>query len=134
MSWDVDITHETLPDPQESIMAFASSKGSILRIIYDQFGISPKEWTSEFAITSFKWLIKNIDLGNDGIFNDDWCVDADMQWSKGRESHESYDDLASFIPDTYEQWTGKLKRDDMRKTAIRFLLYYIAGYTVKFEW
>jgi len=134
MSWSVEITHETLPDPDEPIVSFCSCMGSILRIIYDEFRISPTEWTKENAITSLKWLINNIDSGAAERFDDKWCVAADMQWSKGKESHADYDTLSGFIPDTYEEWTGKNKRANMRQTAIRFLLYYIAGYNVKFEW
>jgi hypothetical protein len=134
LGWD--IIHDTLPDPQERVSAFSSSQGSILRIIYDEFKISPTEWTRETAISGLKWLIKNIDLGNDGIFNDAWCVEADMKWSKGRESREAFEPFRrlSNPPFAYEEYTGRNKRSSMRETAIRFLLYYIAGYNVKFEW
>lgn len=36
--------------------------------------------------------------------------------------------------DTYESYTGYIKRERLREDAQRFYLYYKAGYNVNFNW
>jgi hypothetical protein len=134
MSWSVDIAHNNLPDPDEPIVSFCSCDGNFLRAIYFKTSISPSLWTREFAIEQLQWFISEIDKGDCGDFNDSWCVESDQKWSKGRESQESYNEFRDFIKLSYQQWTGIEKRRDMRNVAMRFLLYYIAGYNIEFIW
>ena len=141
MSWSVSVTSpETLdlPDVNEPIISFSSCAGNICSSVAEMKGKHLSAMDRDEAITALKDLIKEIDKQNDGIFTDRYAVDSDKQWSDGKETttdwlkFEPYLDKMPFK--TYEQYCGYSLRERVRKTAVRFFLYYTAGYEVTFRW
>ena len=132
-----------LPDPQEPISSFANVPGNIMTapevIGCARLDDIPAVNTASSAhVQVLTQLIAELDKGNEGKFSDQWCVDTDLRWSSGREMREAWHQIASYMP-----WTGKyesertywgcLKRDQLRKDAMRFLLYYLAGYEIRWS-
>lgn len=84
-----------LPDVDESIVSFSSCPGNMLSAIRD-LGLGNLAYirNRDVAISAITKLIDELDKGNTGYFNDDYCVAA----------------------------------------AVRFFLYYKAGYEISYEW
>jgi len=138
MSWSVTVTSPTLPDVQEPIFSFSSCPGNICSSVIEMKGKHLSDMSRKEAIKALKDLIKELDKENDGIFTDSYAVDSDKQWSDGKETttdwlkFEPYIDKMPFK--TYEQYCGYSFRERVRITAVRFFLYYTAGYEVNFKW
>ena len=145
MGYSVTIEHEILPDVNEPIVSFSSCRGNILMATEDLMGkrLSHIKTNNE-AIVALMNLVVELDKGEEGIFNSCYFVEADNQWSNGRESKDAWDktiplrenDYFKNLPQymNYESYTGYIGRDNLRKDAIRFLLYYKSGYNIKYEW
>lgn len=62
------------------------------------------------AVNALKDVILEIDKGNEGIFNNGYCVNADMLWSKGRETTEKWNGYKAHLDrmpfKTYEEFCG----------------------------
>jgi hypothetical protein len=131
MSWDIYITHPELPDPNEPIISIGTGPSAFPGAIKDKTGVDPKDWQPDFAITELKWFIAECDKRDKGQFNNLWCVAL-----KDREADADWDKYCHFLSRThsYTTWIGQTIRSRMREAAMRFLLYYVAGYEIKYEW
>lgn len=147
MGWSISVTMPEGNHPlsgqavDEKIVSMASSPGSLI-CVTEQLGFprlshceSPEQCMEALAA-----VIQELDKGDQGLFDNDWAVDADRQWSNGRESCGSWASIAENkdqlppLMNTYESWTGHWKRSQLRQDAERFYLYYLAGCDVEFEW
>jgi hypothetical protein len=142
MSVDITITPPLgFPDPKESISSFARCPGNIMmateEIGHERLDRIKYPEESKKALID---VIAEIDKGNDGKFNDGWCEEADRRWSDGKEAEESWRTYGSPLLSwggpvpwkNKKQYWGVTVRDRLRKEAVRFLLYYTAGYQI--EW
>ena len=126
---------------REVIASMASCPGNIA-MAPEALGLKrlPHLETREQCIEALGLVIRELDKGNDGVFNDQWCVEADKRWSGGRESTSEWEraePVVHHLPEsyqTYEGYTGQSKRNQLMEDAQRFYLYYRAGMDVSFEW
>jgi len=85
-------------------------------------------------------VILELQKGNDGKFNDAWCLECDQKWSGLRESTQAWQkaaDIAHLLPEgykTFEGYTGQNKRQQLLEDAQRFYMYYRAGMKVLMKW
>lgn len=144
MSWDIDITGP-LPDPKEPIASICLSEGSLV-LVTEKVGFKRLAYIKdrEEAISALIAVITELDKGNEGIFNDDWCEYCDMQWSNGREMEENWSGWETILSrargelnlpfkDKKTCW-GNHKRTQLRSDAVRFMLYYKSGYDITYTW
>jgi hypothetical protein len=137
MGWSITVTPpEGMPDVDEPISGMSSCSGNIYSSLIDLSGKRLKELTRDEAIQSLKDMIAECDKEGEGFFTDDYAVKSDIQWSEGRETRKDWDEVYSKHPyyNSYEHYCGSQLRDRLRRTAVRFLLYYVAGYTITYEW
>ena len=142
MSWSVTIiAPEGYPDVQESVMSFCQCPGNMYMGVMEMKETQLRHMKTPEAIEALKELIAEVDKNNEGRFSDVYAVNADMKWSEGRETRKEWEEWGSlaYCRDawpykTYEEFCGAKLRKRMREDAVRFLLYYSAGYQVEFEW
>lgn len=135
MSWSVTVTAaEGMPDVQEPIISFSKCPGNMYMCVLEMKERQLREMDRDEAISALCDVIAEVDKGNDGRFSDAYAVDADMKWSEGRETRADFDRIGQHLYKTYERFCGELLRDRIRTTSVRFLLYYKAGYDIKYEW
>lgn len=134
------IAPEGMPEAEEPISSFARCRGNILMATKDVGHPRLDECEQpEQAASALLALIEDLDRGDEGVFTYDYWEAADQQWSKGRELGETLEH-ARFITDrfpdlgTVEQYAAGMKRDEMRKTAFRFLSYFKMGYTIEWDY
>lgn len=143
MSIDVTIIPPPgFPDPQEPVSSFARVPGNIMTapevLGYRSLDDIPDREVAKAILID---VITEIDKDDVGRFSDQWCVDADLRWSGGKEMREAYRQIAPYmrpgIGPSYMQseraYWGRCTRDRLRQEAIRFLLYYLAGYEVRWS-
>ena len=138
MGWDITITPQNgMPEVDEPILGVSSCLGNFYSCIIFMAKKQLQDVSNKKAINLLNDLIKELDKGNDGIFSDKIAVDSDKQWSQGQESRKDWDHykwLPPYQNHTYETWTGLRFRERVRKDALRFLLYYKAGYKIDYKW
>lgn len=139
MSWDITITPPpSFPDVDEPIFSFSNCPGNMYTGIKEMKSKQLREMDQEEAITALKDLIIEIDKKNDGLFSDEYAVESDKKWSEGRESREDWERCRNYIEHmpykTYEGLCGYTMRLRIREAAVRFFLYYVAGYKIEFNW
>lgn len=145
MSWSVTVYDGgTKPDVRERIASFSCCPGNMYYCVKELCGMFLHEMThKELQIGALVGVIAELDKGNDGKFNDQYCVDADEKWSKGKETKKDWlewSDIISRRPDLklgfhdYTSFCGHTIRARCREDAVRFYLYYKAGYDVIFKW
>jgi len=143
MSWSVTvIAPEGYPDVQEPVVSFCQCPGNMYMGVQEMKETQLRHMKTPEAIEALKDLIAEVDKNNEGRFSDAYAVDADMKWSEGKETRKEWEEwerLASHCRDawpskTYEEFCGVKLRKRIREDAVRFLLYYSAGYQVEFEW
>lgn len=142
MSVDIYVTAPPgLPDPKEPIFSFVRASGNIMMapkvLGYRSLDDIPDRKVAASILVD---VIAELDKGNAGGFSDQWCVDADLRWSGGKEMREAWEQVRAWrngpgpdylrSPETY--W-GHVTRDRLRKDAMRFLLYYLAGYEIRWS-
>lgn len=143
MGYYVEVKHESYPDVKEPVATYSVCKGNILSAIEELTGVHLSKAGPNTASASLASLIAELDKGNTGMFNDAYAADADLKWSKGKESAEEYARWATALehalgkgtpmPFTdYQTFCGWRMRDRLRDDAVRFFLYYKAGYQVTF--
>lgn len=138
MGAGVDIVApEGLPDVGCRVSSFAYCEGNILmnvqKVGFDRLDhLNPED-----QIEALKTLITEIDKGDEGIFDDDFWVECDMKWSKGKEFTTFADDMenvAAYLNKTVEQMWGDHRRHQNREDAVLFLLSLLAGYKLVFSY
>lgn len=142
MGWCVTILGQGLPDVNERVSSFSSCPGNMYTAVREMNdGLQLRDMaTVEMCSEALIRLINELDLGCRGRFTDEWAVASDEAWSKGKETRKEFEDVRGFIGmhnlpyKDYQTFCGHTIRERIREDAIRFLLYYMAGYTVKFEW
>lgn len=144
MSWSVDI--QGTPYPKEPIVSMCKCEGN-LALATEKVGFKklPHITKSKEAQKAILQVIEELDKENEGLFNDEWCEACDVSWSKGREMEEAWGkweplfnrtgDSKLNLPfsDKKTYW-GRYKRSELRSSAVRFYLYYKAGYKITFTW
>jgi hypothetical protein len=142
MGWSIDIKSGVLPDPQERISSCCSCPGNFYYSVMEMTGKQLRHMTREEAIDALHRLIIELDKGDAGHFNNAWAVAADESWSKGRETREEYAKFEYMVNNSkiilpfndYVTFCGHHSRDSVRGSALRFFLYYKAGYEIAYEW
>jgi hypothetical protein len=145
MGWGITIASDALPNPQEPISSVCDCPGNFYTGVKQMKGIQLRHMEPNDAILALKDLITEIDKGDDGMFCNTWAEESDKLWSQGRETREEYTkwtDVFNFrggIPahmpfSDYTSFCGYTVRDRMRTSAMRFYLYYVAGYDITYEW
>lgn len=135
MSWSVRIKAPPgLPDVEERISSFCHCPGNMYMCVSELKKKQLREMDATEAIGALKEVIYEIDKGNAGMFDDKYAVEADEKWSKGEETKESWELMRKFSVISYSEHCGRELRERCRETAVRFLLYYIAGYSIEYEW
>lgn len=136
------------PDPREPISSFARCPGNIMTapevlgyVHLDE--ILTTNVTTAVPRTVLTDVIAELDKGDAGKFSDQWCVDADLRWSGGREAEAAWREIAPFVhfegrntPPSMRSKTanwGHVTRERLRDDALRFFLYYAAGYEVRWS-
>lgn len=63
-------------------------------------------------------------------------VCADKIWSNSRETTKDWELFKQYHPDTftYDEYCGKTIRERIYSDAVRFMLYYVAGYKITYSW
>lgn len=142
MSIGVTIIPPTgLPDPSEPIASFAVCPGNIMTAAEEIGGDRLDDCSPQDAMINLCRLIRELDLGDAGHFSDSWCAETDLCWSRGSEMEEAWGGVADManVPNlpgwmrTKRTYWGVVKRDQLRRTAVRFLLYYRSGYEVRWS-
>lgn len=126
------------PDPREPIISFSLNTGNIMTApVVLGYIWTLDEATPVQARKALQEIIAELDKGDAGEFSDAWWVRADLRWSNGREMQEYWERVGKYRtlldgegPDA--QW-GKMRREELRKDALRFFLYYAAGYEVRWS-
>jgi hypothetical protein len=148
MSWSIDIKYPENGHPLagesvscEPISSFCYNTGNIACAVEEiGFPKLPHCNDNQQRMEALGALIRELREGNDGVFNDDWAVAADKEWSNGSESQDDWGRTLGYrdkMPEsyqTYEGYTGLLKRQALLVDAERFYLYYLAGCDINFEW
>jgi len=139
MGWSITITPpEGFPDVQESISSCSKCPGNFYMCVLEMKEKQLREMECGEAINALKDIVTELDKGNEGRFSNQYCVDADQVWSKGRETTEEWDKFKPYIDrmpfKTYEEFCGYNIRGNMRNDTVRFLLYYMAGYKIDYVW
>lgn len=144
MSWGINIKSDTLPDPQECISSVCDCPGNFYTAVREMKGQQLRQMETADAINALTDLITEIDKGNSGLFSNEWCKDSDEKWSKGRETREEYAkwtavflnrQVPAHLPfNDYTSFCGYTVRERIREGAVRFFLYYKAGYQITYEW
>lgn len=149
MGYGVEIRHPTLPDVREPISSFAGCPGNMYYAVYELTGLRlcdmPCEHASDQIVEALQKVIAELDKGNDGMFNDQYACDADLKWSQGRETREEYSKWGPALESSlargfklpfnnYPSFCGWTLRERIRETAVRFMLYYLAGYKITYTW
>jgi hypothetical protein len=141
MSWDIEITApEGYPDVQEPIQGFSKCSGNLYMGVLEMKEKQLRYMEPKEAITALIDLINELDKGNDGRFSDTYAVEADQRWSEGKESRREWEKYEPYLQThnlpfkTYEQFCSITMRGHIRESAVRFLLYYTAGYKIEYEW
>ena len=137
MGWSVQVVPtEALPDVDEPISSFCWCPGNMYMCVKELTGTQLNHMTREQAIVALLRVIVELDKGNEGMFSDAYAVDADMKWSNGVESRKEWEKWACiqhFPYADYTTCTGHEMRTRCRDAALRFFLYYKAGYEVRYE-
>ena len=143
MGWSITVTPPAgFPDVQESISSCSKCPGNFYMCVLEMKEKQLRYMERDECISSLKDVIAEIDKGNEGRFSNQYCVDADTMWSKGRETMDEWtkysvlpENRLAYMPfKTYEEFCGYDIRERMRKDAVRFLLYYVAGYNIEYDW
>lgn len=142
MGVDVEVIAPAgMPDADEPISAFARCRGNILMATEDVgFPRLDKCEQGTEAARALVALIEDLDRGDEGVFTYDYWEAADQQWSKGREMRQTMETARLItrrcpsLGKTPEQYAAGMKRDEMRKTAFRFLSYFKMGYTIEWDY
>jgi hypothetical protein len=133
MSWDITVTPpESFPDINEPIAGVSKCPGNFYTAVMDLKDKQLREMTTDEAIAALKEVIIEVDKGNEGFFSDQYSVDADKQWSEGKELGDAWLMYGKFMP--YKEFCGKEVRERIREAAVRFLLYYVVGYKIDYIW
>lgn len=142
---------ENLPDVDEPISSFSNCPGNIYTAVMRLHdGKQLKDMSREECQEALIKVFDECDKNEDGIFNSEYAVNADLQWSNGHETKRMYTEWArvfrSFedrhgdnfklnIPfQDYASFCGHDLRSRLRVDGMRFFLYYKSGYNVHFEW
>ena len=144
MSWGVDIKFPGKfldLEIEDRVSSYCSCPGNMYTAIMQMNEeIQLRHMPREKAIEALGLLARECNKEDKGIFNDAWCVDADVHWSQGKETLKEWDDYSRVMPAeivkryTYESYTGERTRQRIREDALRFLMYYLAGCEVTFTW
>lgn len=139
MGWSVEvIVPEGFPKIDEPIVSFSHCPGNTYMAVSEMQGKQLRTMDAAEAINALKELIAEVDKGDQGRFNNTYAVVSDVQWSKGRETEKNWDRLKNCIQHmpfkTYEEYCGYELRTRIRETAVRFFLYYAAGYKIEYQW
>jgi hypothetical protein len=144
MGWSIKVTGDSLPDPQEIISSVSSADGNFYTAVMKMKDKQLREMDTDEAVTALMDLIVTLDKGDNGLFSDEWCKEADNKWSRGVETMTEYSKWIDIfgsrgIPPQmpfhdYVSFCGYTTRERMRNDAMRFFLYYKTGYTVTYEW
>jgi hypothetical protein len=142
MGWSIDIKSNVLPDPKEPIFSVCSCPGNFYYSVMEMTGKQLRHMKKKEAIIALHDLILEIDKGNAGRFTDDWAVDADQKWSEGKETREEFEKWIEILKrqevvlpfNDYKSFCGEHTRDRVRESAMRFFLYYKAGYEITYDW
>jgi hypothetical protein len=142
MGWSINIKSDVLPDPKERISSCCSCPGNFYYSVMEMTGKQLRNMKKKEAIEALHDLILEVDKGNAGMFTDEWAVDADQKWSKGEETRKEYEKFEGWVnnpkiilPFTdYTSFCGSHARDNVRESALRFFLYYKAGYEITYKW
>ena len=68
-------------------------------------------------------------------FHEDYKPTGAVKDTNEGAEFERYESILSrFKIDTYQQFCGWWLRQDIKKNAVRFWLYYKAGYEVRLQW
>lgn len=129
-----------LPDPKEPVSAFARAPGNIMTasevLGYRSLDDIPDPVVARGVLVD---VIAELDKGDAGRFSDQWCADADRRWSRELEMRQTWSRIAPCVrpgvePDYMQSmhtYWGHITRERLRADAVRFLLYYLAGYEIR---
>ncbi len=142
MGWSIDIKSNVLPDPKERIHSCCSCPGNFYYSVMEMTGKQLRHMKKKEAIIALHDLILEVDKGNAGRFTDEWAVDADQKWSEGRETREEFAKWDGIVNHSkivlpfndYTSFCGHHTRENVRQSAMRFFLYYKAGYEIIYDW
>jgi len=142
MSWSVTITPPPgFPDVQEPVVSFSSCPGNLYTAVREKCARDLQGMQEKCeAMDALRAVLEEIDKGNHGLFSDDYAVKADIQWSGGKSTQKVWDQWRFYADQpnspfkTYEGFCGWQLREDLRKDAVRFFLYYAAGYKIDYTW
>lgn len=145
MSWDVTVKMPgelAAIEIDNEVVSFCNCPGNVYTAVMELHdGKQLRQMERDEAVKALTKVVKELDKKNDGYFSDAWAVASDIQWSQGRETREEWEKfrphlhrLPKSMPQTYDEFCGDEIRRRVRTTAIRFLMYYLAGCEVTFEW
>ena len=142
MSFYVTITPPpNYPDVKELISSFAHCPGNIYTAVIALREKELKEMERSEAMDTLSEVINEVDKGDAGLFSNAYAVNADLMWSEGRETQEEWKALVAIWSTqlcsqpfkSYNDFCGYKLRSDLREVAIRFFLYYTAGYSIEYN-
>lgn len=136
MSWSISINPVgDLPEVSERYASFCQCPGNMYYSIIEMKDKQLRDMDRDECISSLIDLIAELSKGEEGRFTNKWAVEADEHWSQGRETRAEWVRLPPQLrTNSYEEYTGQSTRERIREDAIRFLLYYKAGYDIEYTW
>ena len=134
MSVSVKIVSDFLPDVNEPIVSLGISPCGLrgaYKLVTGYYPEHDDRFHVEEKIGSYQDIINEIDLGNDGMFNDD------LFWRRWGNESDSEKRMFKFIADklniSHKECYGNFMRSRLRADAVRFFLYLKAGYEIIWE-
>jgi len=144
MGWSITITPPSgYPDVKESIASFSRCSGNLYMSVFEIKDKFLKDMGKDEALCAIKEVIAEIDKGNEGKFSNAYAIAADMAWSGGKEKMREWDQIKDYVGyvreksslpyQNYEEFCGYEMRGQIRESAVRFFLYYAAGYQIEYS-
>lgn len=132
------IAPEGFPDVNEPIVSFARCQGNIM-MAPQHLGLPRLDHCADDKerLETLRIVIADLDKGPKSSFDEEYWEAGDRQWSNGKEWRtliRKWRDMDHYLPGdkTPLERAIEEKQEELRRHAMRFFLYFQAGYTV--EW
>lgn len=132
------------PEAHEPIVSISWGTGGLLGMVREATGEDLTDMSPSGAADALMQVIEELDLEDDGVFHDQYWVEANQRWNGQKRSREEWagmegatrsmpkDNLPDYLK-SYKAYTGYRGRYSAREDAFRFYCYYKIGYAVVWE-
>ena len=130
----INIEHGYMPDPKEKWASFGYSKHALPGLVKHLGYKRLDKLDRDLAIEALIHLVEELDKGEGGEFNTDYWKDSSYYktWLRKYSTDELSYFRSVYKVSSNEEVFAKHRRRDWRQTAIRFMLYYQAGYEIEY--